>query len=89
MPSNGKWLFDQEALQNYLLCCCQDTSGGLQDKPDKRRDYYHTCYTLSGLSITQNSFSQTQVREEVRVKPIHPIFNIHLQATESIKGRRC
>lgn len=28
--------------------------GGLRDKPGKRRDYYHTCYCLSGLSIAQH-----------------------------------
>ena len=29
-------------------------SGGLQDKPGKGRDHYHTCYCLSGLSIAQH-----------------------------------
>ena len=24
------------------------------DKPGKSRDYYHTCYTLSGLSVAQH-----------------------------------
>jgi protein farnesyltransferase subunit beta len=40
------WLFDQRALQEYLLICCQDPRGGLLDKPGKSRDFYHTCYTL-------------------------------------------
>ena len=26
----------------------QDPSGGLRDKPSRRRDHYHTCYCLSG-----------------------------------------
>ena len=26
----------------------------LVDKPGKSRDFYHTCYTLSGLSVAQN-----------------------------------
>jgi prenyltransferase beta subunit len=56
MPAN-KWLFNQQALQEYLLCCCQESIGGLIDKPGKHRDYYHTCYDLSGLSIAQNSLS--------------------------------
>jgi protein farnesyltransferase subunit beta len=86
LPSD-KWLFHQEALQEYLLCCCQDTSGGLLDKPDKRRDFYHTCYALSGLSVTQNVFQRSgqstfSGREANRVTAIHPIFNIHLKATE-------
>ncbi len=52
--SRERWLFDQEALQEYLLICCQDPRGGLVDKPGKARDFYHTCYTLSGLSVAQN-----------------------------------
>ena len=28
--------------------------GGLRDKPGKSRDYYHSCYSLSGLSVAQN-----------------------------------
>ena len=26
---------------------------GLRDKPSKSRDYYHSCYALSGLSVAQ------------------------------------
>lgn len=29
------WLFDQAALQEYLLICCQHPLGGLIDKPQK------------------------------------------------------
>uniref|UniRef100_A0A1I8AJ98 Protein farnesyltransferase subunit beta n=1 Tax=Steinernema glaseri TaxID=37863 RepID=A0A1I8AJ98_9BILA len=47
-------LFDWKALQMYTLVACQDPAGGLRDKPDKSRDLYHTCYTLSGLSIAQD-----------------------------------
>lgn len=53
LPEN-RWLFEHRALQEYLLVCCQDSRGGLIDKPGKSRDYYHTCYTLSGLSVAQN-----------------------------------
>ena len=92
LPAN-KWLFNQEALRDYILCCCQDTSGGLLDKPDKRRDYYHTCYALSGLSIAQHTFcspASTTVSHdgENEVTLIHPIFNVHLHAIESIKERK-
>ena len=31
----------------------QDHRGGLLDKPGKSRDFYHTCYTLSGLALAQ------------------------------------
>ncbi|XP_022651789.1 protein farnesyltransferase subunit beta-like isoform X3 [Varroa jacobsoni] len=49
-----KWLFNQRALQEYILACCQAPNGGLIDKPGKPADYYHTCYALSGLSIAQH-----------------------------------
>ncbi|GAM23460.1 hypothetical protein SAMD00019534_066350 [Acytostelium subglobosum LB1] len=51
----GKHLFDQLQLQDYCLICCQDTRGGFSDHPEKGRDYYHTCYTMSGLSIAQHN----------------------------------
>lgn len=49
------YLFDREALQEYILLCCQSDYGGLLDKPGKAADYYHTCYCLSGLSVSQHS----------------------------------
>lgn len=47
--------FNQKALQRYILHCAQQMDdGGLRDKPGKSRDFYHSCYALSGLSIAQN-----------------------------------
>lgn len=45
-----KPLFNSMLLQQYLLLCSQEEQG-FRDKPGKRRDHYHTCYCLSGLSI--------------------------------------
>jgi len=42
--------FDELMLQRYILLCAQDVNGGLRDKPSKLRDFYHSCYNLSGLS---------------------------------------
>lgn len=47
-------LMDQAKLQRYILLCCQDAHGGLRDKPSKGRDFYHSCYVLSGLSVSQS-----------------------------------
>ncbi len=47
-------LYNLEALQLWLLKCCQAPRGGMRDKPGKPPDYYHTCYCLSGLSSSQN-----------------------------------
>ena len=31
----GFWLYDQRALQNYILFCAQEVDGGMKDKPGK------------------------------------------------------
>jgi protein farnesyltransferase subunit beta len=46
--------FDELLLQRYILLCAQDVNGGLRDKPSKPRDFYHSCYNLSGLSAAQH-----------------------------------
>lgn len=35
LPNSNYWMFDQEALQEYILICCQSPWGGLIDKPGK------------------------------------------------------
>lgn len=52
--SDGRLWYNVEALQLWVLKCCQASHGGLRDKPGKPPDYYHTCYCLSGLSSAQN-----------------------------------
>lgn len=50
---NNSLLCNRDALRDYVLYCCQQATGGLRDKPGKPRDYYHTCYCLSGLASSQ------------------------------------
>ncbi|KAI9012990.1 terpenoid cyclases/protein prenyltransferase alpha-alpha toroid [Gaertneriomyces semiglobifer] len=50
---------DRFALQKYILLACQNHKGGFKDKPSKSPDYYHTCYVLSGLSISQRHYKYT------------------------------
>jgi protein farnesyltransferase subunit beta len=39
-----------------VLQCCQDgAAGGLRDKPGAYVDYFHSCYSLSGMSLAQNN----------------------------------
>ncbi|EER24306.1 protein farnesyltransferase beta subunit, putative [Coccidioides posadasii C735 delta SOWgp] len=52
-------LYSREGLTRYILGCCQSPHGGLRDKPGKHADSYHTCYTLAGLSNTQNYHFET------------------------------
>ena len=58
---DGAWLLDSDLLQMYVLGCAQDERGGLRDKPTARRDLYHTCYALCGLSIAQQADLQLPI----------------------------
>ncbi|XP_064600059.1 LOW QUALITY PROTEIN: protein farnesyltransferase subunit beta-like [Liolophura sinensis] len=84
--SAERWMSHQEALQEYLLICCQHPWGGLIDKPGKPRDYYHTCYALSGLSLAQHFAGGKLAHKYVigspgnEVKTTHPVFNIGVDA---------
>eukprot|EP00794_Sanderia_malayensis_P017786 gene17787-19563_t len=85
--SQREWMFNQRALQEYVLIGCQMFNGGLIDKPGKSRDFYHTCYCLSGLSVAQNFIGDNSdntnaigVKKNL-LKPTHPTYNIGLDST--------
>ncbi|XP_026742999.1 protein farnesyltransferase subunit beta [Trichoplusia ni] len=74
-------LFDQGALQEYIIICCQALpSGGFIDKPGKHRDIYHTCYALSGLSVAQHGTGAGDPfvvgRPKNELNRIHPLYNV-------------
>jgi protein farnesyltransferase subunit beta len=84
-------LFDPAMLERYIVRCTQDTNGGLRDKPSKGRDFYHSCYCLSGLSIAQHfggmaTNDPTTPLDETptRVHATHPCFNIRMERVEFI-----
>ena len=66
----------------------QVMDGGLRDKPGKGRDFYHTCYCLSGLSVCQyiavEDSESSPLPQEVLgpysnlLEPIHPLYNVIL-----------
>jgi len=56
-------------------------NGGLRDKPSKSRDFYHSCYCLSGLSVVQHQggdphYSKTTAAQ---VAVTHPCYNIRTE----------
>jgi protein farnesyltransferase subunit beta len=51
-PADHMWI-SSVPLQMYVLLACQSVQGGLRDKPGKSPDYYHTCYSLSGVAASQ------------------------------------
>jgi len=81
--SQENWMFNQLALEEYILGNCQNLNGGLCDKPGKSRDYYHTCYSLSGLSVAEHFIGDGVTKTNRNIlDPIHPIYNICLQSAE-------
>jgi len=52
--SDGSWLFNETEVQRYVLIAAQLPTGGLRDKPGKGKDFYHTCYSLSGYAVSQH-----------------------------------
>eukprot|EP01084_Bolivina_argentea_P009041 16928_1 len=54
-PNSGYLSCNASNAQRYVLLCSQNQDGGLRDKPGMSSDYYHTCYSLSGLSVLQHS----------------------------------
>lgn len=79
---NG-WLFDCSALQEYILNKCQVKGGLLRDKPGAAPDFYHTCYALSGLSLSQHQPDGRILDIGSKLTNIvgvtHPLFNLTTQ----------
>jgi protein farnesyltransferase subunit beta len=74
-------LFDQGMLQRYVLLCAQNVTGGLRDKPSARRDFYHSCYNISGLSVAQqvDSLPDFGHPSESVVHETHPVYNLRTE----------
>jgi len=75
-------LYNEECLQRYILLCCQQTPGGLRDKPSKNRDFYHTCYTLSGLSVAQyfGTLADDDANMLEKTDPVYNVVDVNLEA---------
>lgn len=75
----------ERLLQRYILLCAQDVNGGLRDKPSKPRDFYHSCYNLSGLSVSQHCGELAYGHPASSlVAKTHPCFNIRIDRAEQI-----
>jgi protein farnesyltransferase subunit beta len=92
--------YDYGMLERYVLLCGQDVHGGLRDKPSKGRDFYHSCYCLSGLSIAvhqhhnnnsgdgnNNPPPDEHFGRDIRIGRTHPAFNIQTRHVEYIQAQ--
>jgi protein farnesyltransferase subunit beta len=78
-------LMDEGMLQRYILLCAQDVNGGLRDKPSKTRDFYHSCYNLSGLSVSQHYASLAFGHpSSTLVAKTHPVYNLRIDRVEKV-----
>lgn len=78
-------LFHAPALLDYVLLCAQAPHGGMRDKPGKGRDYYHTCYALSGLAVAAAAHDLSGVPPHwvQRVGLVNPTFNVRNDKVEA------
>ena len=83
--------FNARALLDYVMVCCQVPHGGLRDKPGRSRDYYHTCYCLSGLAIGIAALAPGgggggEVPDEwlSSAAPVNPVYNISAEKAEAM-----
>ncbi|CAH2080019.1 unnamed protein product [Thlaspi arvense] len=81
------------------MCSCALRSvhgGGFRDKPSKSRDFYHTCYCLSGLSVAQHAWSKDEDTPPLtrdilggyanHLEPVHLLHNVVMdQYNEAIE----
>merc|ERR1712039_234156 len=80
--------FNPTPLQTYVFLACQHPSGGLKDKPGKSADFYHTCYSLSGVAASQHGLdgSATVVGAASNcLERIDVFYNVVLEKAE----RKC
>lgn len=93
-------LFNREALEHYILRIAQEDNGGFKDKPGKNVDFYHTNYSLAGLSILEHTYTlnndsvkplafQLEVKidkdENTFTNPVHPVFGIPMNFVQECK----
>jgi len=89
LPDSHLW-FTPSPLQVYVLLACQHPSGGLRDKPGKSSDYYHTCYSLSGIAAVQHGVGTDATRcimgdAENELGQIDVFYNVLLEKSQ----RKC
>jgi protein farnesyltransferase subunit beta len=72
---------DALALATYVTGACAHGSGGMKDKPNTHRDFYHTCYSLSGVSVVLST-SEAVEYHGISLKPTDPVFNVTLDKLE-------
>ncbi|KAG6741675.1 hypothetical protein POTOM_054952 [Populus tomentosa] len=92
---SGYVLLHGHLWQRKIVLSGELENGGFRDKPGKPRDFYHTCYCLSGLSVCQHSCSKDYDSPSVPgqvlgpysnlLEPIHPLYNVVLKQYREVR----
>lgn len=81
----GVLLMDQGMLERYTLLCAQNIHGGLRDKPSKPRDFYHTCYNLSGFAALQTVGTELVYgHPQSKLPPTDPRYNLRIERVQTM-----
>lgn len=91
IASGTEQLFNRYALKSYLLRCAQNPRGGFKDKPGKLVDFYHTNYSLMGLSMCEylTKLKDTGNVDDVMAFRFNHVAiddNAHTEATNPVFG---
>ena len=74
MVNKLDWI-DQKALENYILHC-QDSEGGIGDRPGNTVDVFHTFFGLAALSLLNP--------QKYTLQEINPIYAISKSAIKRL-----
>ncbi|CAH6722402.1 geranylgeranyl transferase type-2 subunit beta [[Candida] jaroonii] len=75
-----KWI-DLSKLEQFILDC-QDDEGGVSDRKGNQTDVYHTCFSLTGLSIINDELYEGNKYD---MDSIDPVYCMPYSATKTFK----
>jgi len=52
--------WNDQGLCDWVLRICQKPEGGLSDRPHEKSDFFHTMYSLCGISATSSEYIQRE-----------------------------
>merc|ERR1712113_290426 len=85
LPERHLW-FSPQPLQTYVFLACQHSGGGLRDKPGKSADFYHTCYSLSGVAASMYCVDGSSIvigDKGNKLEHIDVFYNVVLEKSQS------
>ncbi|KAG5354703.1 Protein farnesyltransferase subunit beta [Yarrowia sp. B02] len=92
----GPSLWDRKQLAQYVLNCCQQSSGGLRDKPGCKADAYHTNYAACGIAMSQYIYfpegenglywqATSCDGADTSICPVNPVYGVPLGVAERMR----